>query len=313
MRYNYSLNCTNFYNNGNRKFIKRAISVEINELAINREVDKIIIESNAVNEEDKILLLLSAITHIDLTSLKGDETFADIKNLCAKAAKATDINFGWHKPIRTAAVCIFPASACDAIQSLKELNVRDQVKVVSVAGDFPDAKLDLQTRIKEIKQVVNYGVDEVDIVINRKLAIDGQWHELYNELKLMREACGKIKMKTILATGDLPCLKTVYIASIVAMLAGSDFIKTSTGKEIINATLPVGIVMSKAIKDYHTSTGLKIGFKPAGGIKTVDDTIQWIVLVKEELGSSWLTKDLFRIGASSVLDNINKCVEILKF
>ncbi|XP_058804963.1 deoxyribose-phosphate aldolase [Phymastichus coffea] len=292
--------------------IEKASIRDISESEINKKVDEIINKAELVNSEDKVKLLLNAITYLDLTSLKGGETFEDIKELCQKAANVIDVNLQWKNPIHTAAVCVFPASACDAIKALKDLNVRDKIEVASVAGDFPAAALPLKQRIDEVKQVVEYGVDEIDIVISRKLALEHKWKELYDELTLMKEACGKAKMKTILATGDLPGLKEVYIASIVAMLAGSDFIKTSTGKEIVNATLPVGVVMCKAIKDYYVTHQRKVGLKPAGGIKTSEDTLQWMKLIEKELGNEWLSKDLFRIGASSVLDNIIKTVHALK-
>ncbi|OXU19545.1 hypothetical protein TSAR_010033 [Trichomalopsis sarcophagae] len=292
--------------------IEKAAKTNIDESQINNEVKKITDKANTVPDETKLELLLRGITHLDLTSLKGGETFEDIKELCQKAVNAIDVSFDGEKPVQTAAVCVFPASARDAIKALNELNSREKVKVASVAADFPAAQLPLETRLEEIRQVVDYGVDEVDIVINRKLALAHKWKELYDELTLARKACGKAKLKTILATGDLPSLQDVYTASFAAMLAGSDFIKTSTGKEAVNATLPVGVVMSKAIRDYHAVSGKKIGFKPAGGIKTSEDIVQWLTLIKEELGNDWLTKDLFRIGASSVLDDIIKTVDTLK-
>ncbi|KAJ8679992.1 hypothetical protein QAD02_015779 [Eretmocerus hayati] len=292
--------------------LEKASNATITETKIEERVKSIIEKSKNVTGERKLELLLQAITHIDLTSLKGGETFEDIKDLCKKAVNPINIDFKWKKAVRTPAVCVFPASLHDAIKALQDLESRSEVKVACVAGDFPAAELPLKDRLNEIKQVVSNGADEIDIVISRKLAIGHNWKELYEELKQAQELCKGKKLKTILATGDLPTLKEVYIASMVAMLAGSDFIKTSTGKEKVNATLPVGVVMCKAIKDFYNISGRKIGLKPAGGIKTSEDTIEWMTLVSEELGNEWLTDDLFRIGASSVLDDIVKSVHALK-
>ncbi|XP_023245752.1 deoxyribose-phosphate aldolase isoform X2 [Copidosoma floridanum] len=283
--------------------IEKATSVVIDGSEVDTEVKKIVNAVHALSNDDKVKILLQAVNRIDLTSLKGGETFEDINKLCQDCKNLNDF-LKQDKTVYTAAVCVYPASAQDAIKSLKDLNLRDKVEVASVAADFPAAKLPLQTRIDEIKLVVGYGVDEVDVVINRQLALENNWLELYNELKSMREACGKAKLKTILATGDLPDVKHVYVASMVAMLAGSDFIKTSTGKETVNATLTNGVVMCKAIKDYYAISGRKIGLKPAGGIVTAEDALQWMTLVDKHLGKEWCTKDLFRIGASRALTNI---------
>jgi len=281
--------------------IEKATNVAVVQSEIDAEAKKIVDATQALSNTDKFKTLIQAVQHIDLTSLRGNETSEDIENLC-KNTECKDLNV--KESIYTAAVCVSPASAQDALKYLKELNLKDKVEVASVAADFPAAKLPLQQRIDEIKLVVGYGVDEVDIVINRQLALDNKWQELYNELKQMRDACGKAKMKTILATGDLPDIKHVYIASMVAMLAGSDFIKTSTGKETINAILPNGVVMCKAIKDFQAIYGKKVGLKPAGGIVTANDVLEWMTLVDRQLGKEWCTKDLFRFGASRALQNI---------
>jgi len=153
------------------------------------------------------------------------------------------------------------------------------------------------------------GAEEIDIVITRAHVLTQDWHALYDEVKAMREACGPAHLKAILATGDLKTLRNVYKASMVAMMAGADFIKTSTGKEEVNATLPVSLVMCRAIRDFEALAGFKVGFKPAGGVRTAKDALNWLILMKEELGREWLEPDLFRIGASSLLGDIERQIE----
>jgi deoxyribose-phosphate aldolase len=183
------------------------------------------------------------------------------------------------------------------------------IPVASVATGFPAGLMPLNLRLEEIKMAVGYGADEIDIVITRSYVFDQNWDALYDEVRQMREACGKAHLKAILATGDLKTLRNVYKASQVAMQAGADFIKTSTGKEDVNATLPVSLVMLRAIRDYEAQTGFKIGFKPAGGLRTTKDALNWLILMKEELGRDWLEPDLFRIGASSLLTDIERQLE----
>ncbi len=167
----------------------------------------------------------------------------------------------------------------------------------------------LPLRLAEIRWAVEHGADEIDIVITRAHVLQGNWQALYDELRQMREACGDAHMKAILATGDLRTLRNIYKASMVAMQAGADFIKTSTGKEGVNATLPVSLIMARALRDYGMRTGQRIGFKPAGGMKTAKDAIAWQILMKEELGHDWLRPDLFRLGASSMLGDIERQLE----
>ncbi|NXA36773.1 DEOC aldolase, partial [Eudromia elegans] len=255
--------------------------------------------------------LLKAVTCMDLTTLSGDDTPSSIQRLCYKAnhpiredlLKAMDMH---DKGITVAAVCVYPARVTDAINALKAVGCN--IPVASVAGGFPSGQMPLQTRLAEIKFAVEYGAREVDIVINRTLVLTDQWEELYEEIRQCREACGDVHMKTILSTGELRSLDNVYKTSMIAMMAGSDFIKTSTGKEVENATLPVGVVMMQAIRDFFSETGKKVGFKPAGGIRTAKDAISWLTLVHEELGEEWLKPELFRLGASSLLEDIEKQV-----
>ncbi|XP_046734895.1 deoxyribose-phosphate aldolase [Diprion similis] len=283
-------------------FIK---DISLNEPAVNARVRDIVQRANNITRCNRVAWLIKAVTCIDLTTLGGDDTFANVERLTKKAVKPIVLPFEWEGSLSTAAVCVYPARVADVVQTLKNLDALGKVNVASVATGFPSGQYLLQTRLDEISLAVSSGATEIDIVINRTLALTHQWEKLYDEIKLMKQACGTAKMKTILATGELFDLKDVYRASIIAAMAGSDFIKTSTGKETVNATLPVGIVMCRAIRDYHQSTGYKVGFKPAGGIKTWGEALQWLVLIKEELGNEWLNNSLFRIGASSVLGDIS--------
>ncbi|KAG7454470.1 hypothetical protein MATL_G00260000 [Megalops atlanticus] len=252
---------------------------------------------------------LRAVTCIDLTTLAGDDTPSNVHRLCLKAIQPVrqDLleSMGMHdKGITTAAVCVYPARVADAVKSLKAAN--SSIPVASVATGFPAGQTALKTRLEEVRMAVEDGASEIDIVINRTLALTGQWEALYQEIRQFREACGEAHMKTILAVGELGTFGNVYKASLVAMMAGSDFIKTSTGKETVNATYPVAIVMVRAIRDYFLRSGHKVGFKPAGGIRTAKDSLVWLTLMKEELGDEWLRPSLFRLGASSLLADIER-------
>ncbi|KAM6895404.1 deoxyribose-phosphate aldolase [Xenentodon cancila] len=253
--------------------------------------------------------LLKAITCIDLTTLAGDDTPSNVHRLCLKAIQPVrrDLlrKMDMHdQGITTAAVCVYPSRVADAVKTLKAAN--SSLPVASVATGFPAGQTPLETRLQEVRAAVRDGATEIDIVINRMLAVTGQWESLYEEIRLFREACGDAHMKTILAVGELETFTNVYKASVVAMMAGSDFIKTSTGKEAVNATFPVAIVMLRAIRDYFLCTGHKVGFKPAGGIRTAHESLLWLALIKEELGGDWLCPHLFRLGASSLLADIER-------
>ncbi|XP_013870023.1 deoxyribose-phosphate aldolase [Austrofundulus limnaeus] len=253
--------------------------------------------------------LLKAVTCIDLTTLAGDDTPSNVHRLCVKAIQPirSDLlmKMDMHdKGITTAAVCVYPARVADAVKSLKAAN--SSLPVASVATGFPAGQTPLETRLQEVLLAVRDGATEIDIVINRTLALTGQWEAMYSELQQFRQACGEAHMKTILATGELGTFTNVYKASMVAMMAGSDFIKTSTGKESVNATYPVAVVMARAIRDYYLMTGHKVGFKPAGGIRTAQESLVWLALIKEELGNDWLHPHLFRLGASSLLADIER-------
>jgi deoxyribose-phosphate aldolase len=252
--------------------------------------------------------LLRAVTCIDLTTLSGDDTPGRVRRLCAKARQPirpdmlARLGLDGEK-VTVGAVCVYPSRVKDAVEALKGTDI----PVASVAAGFPAGQTPLPQRIAEIEQAIESGAREIDVVISRAHVLTGDWGALYDEVRQFRQTCGdSTHMKTILATGDLGTLKQVYQASLVAMMAGSDFIKTSTGKESVNATLEVGLVMTRAIREYLEQTGYQVGFKPAGGISTARQTMAWQALMREELGVEWLMPDLFRIGASSLLTDLER-------
>lgn len=261
----------------------------------------------SVKKDWQAAWLLRAITMIDLTTLAGDDTPGKVYRLCAKARQPlrqdlvdalgiADLN------ITVGAVCVYYQRVEDAVSALKGTDI----PVAAVATGFPAGLSPFKQRIEEIKESVKAGAKEIDIVISREHVLEGNWEALYNEVCEMRRACGEAHMKTILATGELGPLWHVAQASKVCMMAGADFIKTSTGKESVNATLEVGLTMVRQIRDYQQMTGYKVGFKPAGGIRTAKEALNWLILIKEELGDDWLNNQLFRFGASSLLTDIER-------
>ncbi len=263
----------------------------------------------SVKKEYQAAWLVKALQCIDLTTLSGDDTAGRVHRLCVKAMRPLrdDIVKGLGLPDmpRVGAVCVYPSMVPPAVKALRGSGI----PVASVATGFPAGLTPLPMRLAEIRYAVDEGADEIDIVIHRAQVLTQDWSALYDEVAAMREACGPAHMKAILATGDLKTLRNVYKASMVTMQAGADFIKTSTGKEDVNATLPVSLTMLRALRDYGEHTGVKIGFKPAGGLKTAKDAMNWLILMKEEMGRRWLEPDLFRIGASSMLADIERQLE----
>ncbi|PYE84529.1 deoxyribose-phosphate aldolase [Pseudoroseicyclus aestuarii] len=261
----------------------------------------------SVKKAHQAAWLVNAIRCIDLTTLAGDDTAGRVRRLCAKARQPIrpDIAEALGVTVTTGAVCVYPTMVPHAVEALEGTGI----PVASVATGFPAGLMPLPLRLEEIRWAVQQGAQEIDIVITREHVLTGNWPALYDEVKAMREACGDAHLKAILATGDLATLGNVYAASMVAMQAGADFIKTSTGKEGVNATLPVSLTMVRALRDYGAITGERIGFKPAGGMKTAKDAIAWQILMREELGRDWLEPDLFRLGASSMLGDIERQLE----
>ena len=254
--------------------------------------------------------LLKAVTCIDLTTLSGDDTPGRVKRLCAKAIQPIrqdlleDLGVK-DLEIKVGAVCVYHNFVKTAVKALKG----SEIPVAAVSTGFPAGQTPFEQRIDEIKASVRAGASEIDIVIDRNLVLSSKWEQLYSEVSAFREACGAAHLKTILGTGDLATLRNVAKASLICQAAGADFIKTSTGKEGINATIPVSLVMLRAIRDYHEKTGYMVGFKPAGGIRTAKQSLVWLALMKEELGNNWLKPELFRFGVSSLLADIERQLE----
>ena len=249
-------------------------------------------------------------TCIDLTTLSGDDTEGRVQRLCAKARQpirpdilealgVSDLN------VTTGAVCVYHDMVETAVAALRGSGI----PVAAVSTGFPAGLSPFETRLAEIEKSVAAGAKEIDIVITRKHVLQGNWQALYDEIKAMRQACGDAHLKAILATGQLGSISKVAKASMVSMMAGADFVKTSTGMESVNATLPVSLVMIRTIRDYFDKTGTYVGFKPAGGISSAKLALQYLVLLKEELGDRWLQPDLFRFGASSLLGDIERQLE----
>jgi deoxyribose-phosphate aldolase len=254
--------------------------------------------------------LVKALQCMDLTTLNGDDTEGRVRRLCAKAIHPlrADIQEALglaERRVTVGAVCIYPRFIATAKSAL----AGSGIPVAVVSAGFPSGLAPLDQRIAEIKACVADGADEIDIVITREHVLTGNWRALYDEVRTFKDACGDVHMKTIIATGDLKTLRNVGRASWVAMMAGSDFIKTSTGKENVNATLPVALTMVRALRAYRETTGYTVGFKPAGGIATAKDALAFQFVMKEELGNDWLQPGLFRIGASSLLADIERQLE----
>jgi len=264
----------------------------------------------SVKKDWQVAWLLKAITLMDLTTLSGDDTDSNVQRLCAKARNPVrhDILRGYGAEdlgITTGAVCVYHEYVKTAVAALKGTDI----PVAAVSTGFPAGLIPFDLRIKEIGASVNDGAEEIDIVITRRFVLNGDWQALYDEVSAYRKACGHAHIKTILATGELATLRNIYQASLVCMMAGADFIKTSTGKEGVNAILPFGLTMVRSIRSYAERTGYHVGFKPAGGIKTAKDALTWLFLMKEELGDRYLHPDLFRYGASSLLADIERQLE----
>ena len=252
--------------------------------------------------------LLKAISLIDLTTLSGDDTVRRVQRLCAKArqpVRAEMLMALGMEGLTTGAVCVYHEMIPAAVAALQGSGI----PVAAVSTGFPAGLSPFHLRLQEITESVAAGASEIDIVISRRHVLEGNWAALYDEMAQMRAACGAAHIKAILATGELGTLRNVTRASLVCMMAGADFIKTSTGKESVNATLPVSLVMIRAIRDYYEATGYRVGYKPAGGISKAKDALVYLKLIKEELGDRWLQPDLFRFGASSLLGDIERQLE----
>ena len=284
-------------------------SVRVNTSAVERRASTLVTR-RTVKKDWQIAWLLRAITCMDLTTLSGDDTEERVKRLCAKGRQplqqelvqklgVAELN------IKVGAICVYHLFVETAVRALEGSGI----PVAAVSTGFPAGLSPLSERIAEIRKSVEAGAQEIDVVITRAHVFGAHWQKLYDEILAFKDACGPAHLKVILGTGDLLTVRNVAKASLVAMMAGADFIKTSTGKETVNATLPVGVVMTRAIREYAQETGMAVGFKPAGGIRTAKQSLEWLALMKEELGHSWLAPHLFRLGASGMLADIERQVE----
>ncbi len=281
-------------------------SVRVNRSAVERRTATLP-GRRTVKKEWQAAWLLKAVTCIDLTTLSGDDTPGRVRRLCAKArhpvrAEILGALGAEGLPIRVGAVCVYHEMIATAVDAL----AGSGIPVAAVSTGFPAGQTPFELKLREIELSVAAGAAEIDIVISRRHVLTGNWRALYDEVRAFREACGGAHMKAILATGELGTLRDVGRASLVCMMAGADFIKTSTGKEPVNATLPVSLVMLRMIRAYRERTGHAVGFKPAGGISRAKDALVWLALMKEELGRPWLEPGLFRFGASSLLGDIER-------
>jgi len=283
--------------------------VRVNLSAVERRATSLL-GRRTVKKQWQAAWLLKAVSCIDLTTLSGDDTAGKVRRLCAKARQPVRLDLLQAMGVdeiglTVGAVCVYPTMVPHAVKALQGSGI----PVASVATAFPSGLSPMRLRLEEIRYAVGEGAAEIDIVITREHILSGNWGALYEEIVQFREACGDVHLKAILATGELGTLRNVYRASLVAMMAGADFIKTSTGKETENATLPVSLTMVRAIRDYLERTGQVVGFKPAGGIRTAKDALSWLFLMKEELGRDWVEPELFRFGASTLLTDIERQLE----
>jgi len=283
--------------------------IRVNRSAVERRATTLVTR-RTVKKDWQVAWLLRAVTLMDLTTLQGDDTAGRVRRLCAKARTPVRQDIlealgAESLPVRVAAVCVYHAFVETARAALEGSGI----PVAAVSTGFPAGLSPFSLRIKEIEASVAAGAGEIDIVITRAHALTGNWQALYDEVRAFREAAGPAHLKTILGTGELGTLREVARASAVCMMAGADFIKTSTGKEPVNATLPVGLVMARQIREYRDRTGQAVGLKPAGGIRTAKQSLDWLAMIKEELGDRWLRPDLFRFGASSLLADIERQLE----
>jgi deoxyribose-phosphate aldolase len=283
--------------------------IHVNLSAVERRIDSLS-GRRTVKKAWQAAWLLKAVTCMDLTTLAGDDTPGRVLRLCAKArspfrpdlVEALGVA---ERKLTVGAVCVYHAMVGTAVEALAGTDI----PVAAVSTGFPAGQSPTPAKLAEIEASVAAGAREIDIVISRRHVLTGDWHALYDEMAAFRAACGPAHVKAILATGELGSIAKVAKASTICMMAGADFVKTSTGMEAVNATLPVSLVMLRTIRDFHERTGQKIGFKPAGGITSAKQALAYLILVKEELGGEWLSPDLLRFGASRLLSDIERQLE----
>ena len=284
-------------------------SVQMNRSAIERRCSTMT-KRRSIKKDWQAAWLLKSLSCIDLTTLSSDDTPERVRRLCAKARQplrpelVTSLGLKGLKP-QVAAVCVYHSFVKTAVKALQ----KSEIPVAAVSTGFPHGLNPLPRRIEEIRDSIDAGAKEIDIVITRAHVFSKNWQALYDEISAFREASGTAHLKTILGTGELGTFRNVAKASLVCMMAGADFIKTSTGKEGVNATLPVSLVMLRMIREYLGNTGYSVGFKPAGGIRTARQSLEWLIMMKEELGREWMEPNLFRFGASGLLTDIERQLE----
>jgi deoxyribose-phosphate aldolase len=291
-------------NEGTSLDLDWVMAVQANTSAIERRAASLP-GRRSVKKDYQAAWLCKAISLMDLTTLSGDDSAGRVRRLCAKArqpVRADILDALGMQGLTTGAVCVYHDMVATAVDAL----AGSGIPVAAVSTGFPAGLSPFHLRIAEIGESVAAGAQEIDIVISRRHVLTGDWQALYDEMREMRAACGDAHVKAILATGELGTLRNVARASLVCMMAGADFIKTSTGKEPVNATLPVTLTMIRAIRDYHDRTGVMVGYKPAGGISKAKDALVYLSMIKDELGDRWLQPDLFRFGASSLLGDIER-------
>jgi deoxyribose-phosphate aldolase len=289
--------------------LDRVLALRVNRSAVERRAATLP-GRRTVKKEWQAAWLLRAITCMDLTTLAGDDTPGNVRRLCAKARRPVRQDLlealgASRLDVTVGAVCVYHALVPVAVEAL----AGSGIPVAAVSTGFPAGLSPFAQRLDEVRASVAAGAREIDVVVTRGHVLTGDWQALYDEVRAFRDACGDAHMKTIIGTGELATMTNVGRASMVAMMAGSDFVKTSTGKEPVNATLPVALVMTRAIREYHDAAGYAVGFKPAGGIRSAKAALEYLILMKEELGDRWLRSDLFRFGASGLLTDIERQLE----
>lgn len=287
--------------------LARVRSVRVNQPAVVRRTATLAAR-RSVKKDYQAAWLIKAIQCMDLTTLSGDDTPGRVHRLCAKARRPIrdDLMAALGlTQLQVGAVCVYHEMVATAVKELADSGI----PVAAVSTGFPAGLAPMETKLREIELSVADGAQEIDIVISRRHGLTHDWQAMYDEVKAFRAACGDAHLKAILATGELQTLENVARASWVCMMAGSDFIKTSTGKEGVNATLDVSLVMVRAIREFFEETGHVVGYKPAGGISTAKAALNYLALIKEELGTRWLDPALFRFGASSLLTDIERQLE----
>ena len=275
----------------------------IDSVGLNERVDSL--ATRSIKKESKLEALNMIVSMCDLTTLEGEDTEGKVSQMVAKAIipdpNDLDIN-------NVAAVCVYPS----LVSIAKEKIGNSSVKVAAVSSYFQSGQVPMESKLLDTKYAIDSGADEIDIVINRKAFLEGDYRKVYDEILALKEVCGDVHLKTILEVGDLRTYENIRKASLISLAAGSDFIKTSTGKLSVGSSRQACYVMAKAVLDFKNLSGVSAGIKVAGGIRDAKDAIRYLVLIKEEMGNEWLTPDLFRFGASSLLDDVLKQIKKLK-